>query len=392
LTICLPRDDAPVSGRLLDLEGRPVAGATVRLTTIAAPPGGDLTPFLNAARDSKVRIYELQSKHLSKQILPGFQPIPGATTGPDGRFVMHGIGRERQVEVVIEGPSIRSLRISVLTRPGPPIDIVDLYRKKAPWIERFYGAPFELNLAPSRPYEGVVRDRDTGQPIAGVKIESFKLADSNILNSTLIKTTTDKDGRFRLTGMPLGVGNEVVLTPPDDQPYLNSQYKLPDSGGLKPIPIDLTLKRGIWLQGKISDKSTGKPVDASLRYSAAVNNSHIDEVPGFRDLFYNGNDRGRYFTKEDGTYRIPVLPGAGLITVGEMGGETAYAIDESAGPKPNEASYRPYPYDLGVSWAEVNVGESPASRTRDFVLRPAESRTVSGEIFDEQGKPLTGAR
>ena len=46
LTIRMPRDDAPLAGRLVDLEGRPVAGATVRVTAIAAPPSGDLTPFL----------------------------------------------------------------------------------------------------------------------------------------------------------------------------------------------------------------------------------------------------------------------------------------------------------------------------------------------------------
>ena len=31
LTIRMPRDDAPLAGRLVDLEGRPVAGATVRV-------------------------------------------------------------------------------------------------------------------------------------------------------------------------------------------------------------------------------------------------------------------------------------------------------------------------------------------------------------------------
>ena len=74
-------------------------------------------------------------------------------------------------------------------------------------------------MAPSRPYEGIVRDRESGSPIPGVAIESYKLADVNILNDTRIKTTTDKYGRFRLTGMPLGAGNEVELSPPEDQPY-----------------------------------------------------------------------------------------------------------------------------------------------------------------------------
>jgi hypothetical protein len=47
---------------------------------------------------------------------------------------------------------------------------VDLYRPKNPWIERHYGTPVVLALAPSGPYEGVVRDGDTGRPIPSVTI------------------------------------------------------------------------------------------------------------------------------------------------------------------------------------------------------------------------------
>ena len=97
------------------------------------------------------------------------------------------------VELEIEGPAIRWQTLSALTRPGPPIDIVDLYRKKDPWIARFQGASFDLTLAPSRPYEGVIRDRESGAPIPGVVIESYRLADSNIINDTLVKTKSDND-------------------------------------------------------------------------------------------------------------------------------------------------------------------------------------------------------
>ena len=42
LTIRLAREDAPISGRLVDLEGRPVAGATIRHQEILEPGAGDL--------------------------------------------------------------------------------------------------------------------------------------------------------------------------------------------------------------------------------------------------------------------------------------------------------------------------------------------------------------
>jgi len=394
LTVRMPRDDAPISGRLLDLEGRPVAGATVRADAVAAPPGGDLAPFLNAARNSRLRIYELQAKYLPKEIrfFPHWQPIPTVTTGPDGRFLIRGIGRERQVYLGIEGPTIRWTNISALTRAFPPTDIVQFYRRKDPEIERYYGASFDLNVAPSRPYEGVVRDRDSGVPVPGVTIQSARIADSNYLHYRPIKTTTDKEGRFHLTGMPLGAGNEVAVIPAEDQPYLLSQFKLPDSGGLKPVHIDLGLKRGIWLRGRITDRATGKPVEASVRYSAAISNPQIDQVSGIGDVQYNGNDVGSSSTREDGTFQIAVLPGPGLLTVRAQPGEVNYTADESAAAKPLEAAFRPYPYGLGDAWAELDVGDSPASRTHDFALSPVVNRTVTGLIFDPEGKPLTGAR
>jgi hypothetical protein len=394
LTIRMPNDDAPLAGRLIDLEGRPVVGATVRATAIAASPASDLTPFLSAGRDSKVRIYELKAKYLPKEARPALLSalIKPATSGPDGRFLIRGIGRERLVDLEIEGPAIRWQTLSALTRPGPPIDIVDLYRKKDPWITRVQGASLDLTLAPSRAYEGVIRDRDSGAPIPGVLIESYQLADSTTVNNTLIKTKSDKDGHFRLLGMPLGAGNEVVLTPPDDQPYLLSQFKLPSASEMKPIQIDLVLKRGIWMRGRITDRVTGKPVEARLRYATSLNNPHIDEVPGLRDVFYNGNERGSYSTKDDGSFQIPVLTGPGLVSVHAQDWNMDYAADDQEARKPNEAMFIPFLYGIGSAWAEINPAETAASVTHDFPLNGAPLRTITGSVLDIEGKPLAGAR
>ena len=192
--------------------------------------------------------------------------------------------------------------------------------------------------------------------------------------------------------MPLGAGNEVVLSPPEDQPYLLAQYKLPSAGEMKPIKIDLVLKRGIWLQGRITDKVTGKPVEARLRYSASLNNPHIDEVPGFRDLFYNGNQRGSYYTKDYGSYQIPVLTGPGLVSVHAEDSSMNYSAHDQGPRKPNEAMFVPFLYGIGSAWAEFNPAETASSVTHDFVLNRAPFKTVTGLVFDMDGKPLSGVR
>jgi hypothetical protein len=48
-TLRLVRDDVPINGRILNLQGRPVPGATIRLLEIASPIDDDLTPWIKAA-------------------------------------------------------------------------------------------------------------------------------------------------------------------------------------------------------------------------------------------------------------------------------------------------------------------------------------------------------
>src|SRR5262249_54920018 len=48
VTLQLVKDDVPIEGRILDLEGRPVPGATVTTDEIIATPGEDLTPIIKA--------------------------------------------------------------------------------------------------------------------------------------------------------------------------------------------------------------------------------------------------------------------------------------------------------------------------------------------------------
>jgi hypothetical protein len=194
-----------------------------------------------------------------------------------------------------------------------------------------------------------------------------------------------------LAGMPLGKGNEVVLSAPEDQPYLPAHYTLPDGAGLKAVTCVLTLKRGLWLTGRVTDRSSGKPVEAGVRYSAAVGNIHLDDAPGFANLDYGNSDRGTRFTGEDGTYRLAVLPGPGLLTVRAMNGRD-FCYEGAGFLKPNQSAFRPFPYGLGDAWDEVQISENAAAPRHDFSFTPDVARTIHGRIVDPEGKPLTGAR
>ncbi len=390
LTVRLARDDVPVAGTLVDLEGRPVAGATVHVQSIDGTPGGDLSQWLTEAVGRRSGNYELRSRHLRRVRYPGYDGMPAiadATTASDGRFTLRGVGRERIASIRVEGPSIRTMEALVMTHRGEPLRIGMFASRKNDRIVVYHPARFELTAPPSRPVEGIVRDRDTGTPIAGATIHSFRLADDELGNNQIVRTKTERDGRFRLTGLPLGKGNEIYIFSPEDQPYLPSVRKLDELTAAAPLRVELVLKRGVWLTGRVTERGTGHAAQAYIRYAAAKDNPHLAEAPGFADIIGNG-DYSTARETEGSNYRIAVLPGRGLVAAW-ANGATYPAVDPEEAGFPRLDNYLPALY-WGNAFAEINARtEGPAPKA-DLVLDPG--RTVEVRVVDPEGKPLAGAR
>src|SRR5581483_5385471 len=110
--------------------------------------------------------------------LPG--QLPQVTTAADGRFRLTGLGRDRLVTLALEGPAHLSMQHFAMTRPAAEIP-AGLFRPS--------GVPLECVASASRSIRGVVRDKKTGQAVAGVKISVQRSSSS---------TLTDKDGRYEL--------------------------------------------------------------------------------------------------------------------------------------------------------------------------------------------------
>ncbi len=172
LTLRLVKDDVPIDGRILDLEGKAVPGATIRPVLVYASPAEDLGEWESAMAGAK----DLSGGALDK--LPrGLELFRwskdlAATTDAEGRFRLTGIGRERVVTLWIEGPTIATNFVNVYarTRPGPTYRLAQ--HREEPEFGRFvfFGSSFDYPAGPTRPIEGTVRDRQTGRPLAGVSI------------------------------------------------------------------------------------------------------------------------------------------------------------------------------------------------------------------------------
>ncbi len=152
-----------------------------------------------------------------------------ATTDADGRFRLTGIGRDRIVELFVSGPKITTAQLYVLNRDGPAI------RTTAPQAmmpeqtrTTYHARRFDYSAMPTKPIKGVIRDKDTGRPIAGVKLRGMVFKENSHVWQEGVETTTDAQGQYRLTGLPKGPAYRLFLEPDDGLPY--TEDDLPGAG------------------------------------------------------------------------------------------------------------------------------------------------------------------
>ncbi len=385
LTIPLVNDDVPIAGQIIDLEGRPVPGATLCVMQINAAPGEDLGPWLEAVAGRKGDRFQLEHQHLPRYTVA---PSATVTTDAEGRFRLAGIGRDRLVAALLDGPAIASQYLHILTRPAKTFEVPNSAAEPR-FTTTYYGSSFQHAAEPCKPIVGVVRDRDTKQPLAGVTIRSHKLATRpNYLND-IVQTTTDREGRFRLTGMPKGRGNTILAIPADDQPYPIITTNAPDSPGLDPVTVDIELRRGVWIEGRVTDTVTGRPVQTQVEYFSMYGNPHLQDYPGFIATI------PFHFipTKDDGTYRILGLPGPGLIGVyHEDGYLVAPKRGDEFGTKEPSLNTAPWAITHPVNYAALARIDPPQgvdSVKQDVTLVPA--YRIRGTVLRPDGKPAAGA-
>ena len=396
LTIRLAEDDVPITGQIIDLEGRPIAGATLRLLQINAAPGEDLGPWLDAVQAKNGARLELEQRYLKRFTIA--VPLQ-VTTDSAGRFRLTGIGRNRLVAAQLDGPTITSQHLHMLTRPGKAIEVAD-YEGRAESndprrVTTYYGADFRHAAAPTKPIVGVVRDTDTKKPLAGVTIRSLALrtGPSSYLGFDLVRTTTDAQGRYRLTGMPKRAGNRIVAIPDRDQPYVPTHKDIPDSPGLDPAIADIELKRGVWIEGKIRDKVTGQPLRGTVEYFALSSNPNLRDFPGFDGTFsFLAAGVG---TNADGSYRVVGLPGPGLVAVFPPKNHYLRAPEreDEYGTKEDSLSTSPYHLSFTSNYsalARINPTKGVDSVTQDVTLDPG--WRITGTVLGPDGQPLAGAR
>lgn len=310
ITLRLAKDDVPIHGTLIDPRGDPVAGARVRLRSLLIPRDYNLDAhILREANASVVNMTDYLRSENRPTILPGV--ATEATTDAEGRFLLRGLGRDRIAQLEVSGPKTIDTDLLVMTRDIPDVGTTRDLEGKPTRI--LHGAGFTLKLEDGVTVRGIVRDRDTKQPIPGMWVGPR--GDAVVgLKTGSYRFSTDANGRFTITGAAPSLGaRDYTAVPQPGTPYLMATAAAEPN-----TKVVIECQRGIPFRLTLTDEE-GRPVTADVAYRDVQPNPHM---PGMR--FHDCTSPISLAARRgDGSYEGFVLPGPGAVMV-ELKGRSDY--------------------------------------------------------------------
>ncbi|WP_422928231.1 sigma-70 family RNA polymerase sigma factor [Singulisphaera sp. PoT] len=384
-TLRMVREDRPIWGRLLDGQGRPVAGATVRagsLTLVA--PGLEpekllATGMLDWDGINMVSIAPSQCDQ------PAWLGRDGTwTTDAEGRFQIAGIGNDRILRLRVEAPGLERAVIAVLNRPTPATARPFNRRRVLNGLNQgfelpLYGDAFDHVLEASKPIAGVVRAKTTGQPVAGVTVAGQIMGQP----WTTIMVTTGKDGRYRIDGLPKSPSYALDVRTEPGGPYLHVPHvDVADTEGTKPIDVSFEVTQGVAVVGRLMDSKTGRPVAADwVQYYPQPGNPARENLYGL-------------YSPKDQTVRITVPTGKGAIILKASGKHPYPTAKLSAADKAKLApsgadQFLNDPLRFTNAYRLVDFAEGTKSATVDIRVTPGNSLQVN--VVGPDGRAVEGA-
>jgi hypothetical protein len=405
----LARDDVPIHGRFLDPAGRPLAGALVRLHTIMIPLEHDLNAHIE--RDKKLSLMAMggyQRELYDPQIL---QLATETRTGPDGRFTLSGIGRNRLAVLKVSAPSVVDTHLTVMTRDGPDVGTRPDFNGKPTQV--IHGAGFTLQLKRGLVIKGRVIDRASRKPIAGMWVGPLQNA-VNEFSRSLYPGITDENGQFTITGLspailefPNEYNRVIVAAATPGLPY-ETAWAL----AAKNEPVVIECRRGIPFRLKLVDEQ-GRPVVAKVTYVDVQPNADVVHDEVIRPV-------GWAARRADGTYEGFVLPGPGAVLVEtrwSLGYRPAH-VDPRAFFAPGRTNWTPeeqisaygthdilitsHGRYIGTTYrgptidqrdytAIVLVNPAPNAKPLQLTATVVRDRPRRVSLIDPDGKPVVGA-
>ena len=206
-----PPKELPVSGRVLGIDGKPLVGAELFLVGREArakklgvsESDGRFT--VTVPRGEKTRTPNPGLPAATRHVgVANAGPFATTTTDKDGRFTISGVGDERLVVLRIHGAGIAADELLVVNRAGfDPKPYNQATEEKLAMYADFgfesllHGPELAVVAEAEKRIRGVVKDKDTGRPRAGVQVT---LTGSPSPNVPHVSGTTDAEGRYEIRG------------------------------------------------------------------------------------------------------------------------------------------------------------------------------------------------
>ena len=242
VTLRLPKD-VPISGRVVNTKGKPLARVSVSVAAVTVPNDDKLEKYLIGWSSTIPYAVTIPPKRI-------FGPLDGITgaviTDQEGRFTLHGCGAERMVLLTISGAGVARSTPHVFTRPGfDPKPYNNLLSKKEQENSRalrgilgLYAPSFTFIAEAGRTVEGVVKDAALGKPVSGCNLYA------QTGWSDGVGVLSDANGKYRLEGLPKNSrGYHVSVSPPKNTLYMNRVAIGADTAGLGPVKLDIELAK-----------------------------------------------------------------------------------------------------------------------------------------------------
>lgn len=333
----LPAAGESLRGRIVDIDGQPVVGVTVRIRNFNEASFNGYGRSRSESPDTPEGIWEPRVKALLNVIEPVCQrfALPAAKTNSSGEFELKNVGHDRIFQLLVEGDGIQSADVIARNVDAQKVQIPANLDFGYPTLT-VHGNGFLYVAGPSRPVIGRVTDAVSGLPVSNAVVRAFTVHGERVHSSRErqhFATRTDTDGRYQISGLPIGNENRLAAFTMDDTPYIPVGQQVDTSRG--DAVADFSLHRGVWAEGRVIDGTTGEPFTGEMSYYWFRDRSLEAKIPGLRQSFVDG----LYYTNRRGEFRIPVLATRGIL---------AYRWDGQLEPGANARPIDKFPRGLGA--------------------------------------------
>jgi RNA polymerase sigma factor (sigma-70 family) len=435
------KKEMTVTGRVLDADGKPLAGADVAVLAWRKVPnrGGDLSSgkptVLGRDRTDTGGRFRLRVPPTSSA---GFRGVVAVARGaghglgwqrlnPDAekpaaevRLARGRVIRGRFVDVQGQPAAGVTVRVGGVGHPGngesdrvsapaaghePPawpnavvtdkdgrFEISGIGRAAAALLavddDRFATQDFAVapdakevlkTLEPAHIIEGTVTYADTGKPVPGARLTVY--AGKSELDSLFGHDgRADEKGRFRLNPSPGGYF-QLSAYAPDGEPYLTVQKRLTWPKAAVKQRVDLALPRGVLVRGKVTEDGTGRALaKATVQFIPRRTdnpNFRKDALTGWESAVVSG---------ADGRFDIGVLPGPGHLLIHGPTPDYVYAeIGDGLLYNGKSGGSRYYAHAI------VPLDLKAGAGTHEVAVSLKRAVTVKGRVVGPDGRPVAEA-